>query len=332
MNFVALGRTEHLYDTILALTKAGHEATAIATAPAAPEYLRRDNDFKALAETLGCPFFGREIIEGVDHPALRQARIAVSVNWPSLIPLAFLRQFPLGVLNIHAGDLPRYRGNACPNWAILQGEDEVVLSVHRMQPNELDCGPIFAQGRMPLTESTYISDVNAWILKIAPQLFLDALNSLQVDPEFAIRRVRADDPESMRCFPRLPEDGYIDWTQSADSIQRLVRASAPPLPGAYTYMWDKNRLQRVHILKAKVARRGMGHDLAVPGQILINNAGNGESRVACGEGTILILEECRIRQTPTFKPGAAWKSIRSRLGVRVEDICWAMLRDRDLAE
>src|SRR3954464_12292154 len=129
-----------LYTGIEACVSAGHEPRLIATAPAAPEYDVVERDFERLAGELGCPYFCDTRLDGPDRLELLQragADVAISVNWPTVIGSAARSPFAHGVLNAHAGDLPRYRGNACPNWAILQGEDRVVVTVHVMA-DELD--------------------------------------------------------------------------------------------------------------------------------------------------------------------------------------------------
>lgn len=332
MRFAALGRTEFLYDTIVALHAAGHEPACIVTAPAAPEYARREHDFEQLAKDLGCPFLlvsnlgetdVAELLAGID--------VAVSVNWPFILTQDILGLFPHGVLNIHAGDLPRYRGNACPNWAMLMGEKEVFLSVHVMQPGELDCGPILAQRSFPLLDTTYYGDILSWIQAVSPEMFRQALDSLDRDPGHSLKIARADAAEAFRCYPRVPEDGYIDWRQSALQIHTLIRASGPPLPGAYTYRWYKGRLEKVVVLRACLPRETLSLDLAMPGQVLRNDPESGLSFVACGDKSVLALEQCRIGEEPPFAPGGAWRSFRVRLGIRAEDMLWLTLREQGLA-
>ena len=80
------------------------------------------------------------------------------MNWLTMIAQSTLALFPWGVLNAHAGDLPRFRGNACPNWAILNGEPLVGLCIHEMIP-ELDAGPVLLRAHFPLSDDIYISDV-----------------------------------------------------------------------------------------------------------------------------------------------------------------------------
>ena len=332
MKFAAFGRTEFLYDTIVGLHTAGHEPACIISSPAAPEYARRESDFEQLARDLGCPF---KLVKNLDEEntrmLLRGSDVGVSVNWPFILTQNVIEIFPYGVLNIHAGDLPRYRGNACPNWVILKNDSKVYLSVHVMQPSELDCGPVLVQRSYPVLETTYYREIVRWIQKVTPEMFREAIDHLARDPKYALKIARADAPDAFRCYPRIPEDGWIDWQQEAQQIHRLVRASGPPLPGAYTYRWYKGCLEKIFVLQARLLKETLGLDLAVPGQVLRNDSTGGESMVVCGNKTVLALQKCRIGEGSPFEPGSTWKTFRVRLGVRAEDIMWQNFREQGLA-
>src|SRR5947207_7304733 len=125
-----------LYESAVLLTK-GHEIVAVITAKEAPEYKRTASDFQTLAKKWGVPFFETGKISTVGEIA---ADIGVSINYPGVIPQSFIDGFRLGILNGHGGDLPRYRGNACHGWAILNGEPRTAATVHRMVGGELDKG------------------------------------------------------------------------------------------------------------------------------------------------------------------------------------------------
>src|SRR5947208_2681477 len=121
MRVAVLGRTHFLLDVARRLHSRNHEIVLVATAPASPEYSARERDFEELAVDNGAPFhFSPDINSEGFRVALIEARpaVAVSINWPTLIGAKTCAAVPLGILNGHAGDLPRYRGNACPNWAI----------------------------------------------------------------------------------------------------------------------------------------------------------------------------------------------------------------------
>jgi methionyl-tRNA formyltransferase len=322
MNVAAIGRTQMLYDTVIALTKAGHVVTAIITAPAAPEYSRSERNFEELGAELGIPVF---ITTRLDDPeivaVLARTEIGVSVNWVSVLKQKHLDIFKYGILNAHAGDLPKYRGNACPNWAILAGESEIALTVHRMVPEELDCGDIIAQARFSLKTDSSIGDVYSWMQESTPALFAEAITKLQSDPTFRLAVADPTDPRGFRCYPRFPEDGYVDWSQSAEDIDALIRASGAPFAGAYCYMRYEGEVKKLMLLKSRV-EKGSSLDRAVPGQVLKNVRISGESWIRCGSD-IVALSLCRFEgESEEFRPGDRWRTIRLRLGVRPEDWLW----------
>jgi methionyl-tRNA formyltransferase len=291
MRFAALGRTRMLLDAITTCVQAGHECVHVATAPAAPEYDVGPDDFAALARRLGASF-------GELEP--RGAEIAISVNWPALIPGDVRARFPGGILNGHAGDLPRFRGNAAPNWAILLGERRVVATVHEMA-DELDAGPILVQRALEIDESTYIGDVYAFLERTFPALFAEALDGLEV----GTLGPRPQAGEPLRCYPRRPEDGELDWRLGAVALARLVRASAEPFAGAYGWLeGERTTVWRAHAAPLREPSAG------ICGQVIARRPETGEVDVLTGDGR-LVLEE--VETAAGRLPAAeAIRSLRAR--------------------
>ena len=253
MKVAALGRTRWLYGAIEELRARGHEIVAIATAAAAPEYDVREDAFEALARELDCAF-SADLAAGIDTIRRSGADVAISVNWLTLVPQELLDAIPHGVLNGHPGDLPRYRGNAAPNWAILAGESEVVATVHRMDAG-LDSGPVLLRRAFPIDDSTYIGEIYAFLDAAFPALFAEAIDGLERGTLTAV--VQSDNSaDSLRGLPRLPRDSELDWTQPAELLARLVRASAEPFAGAYTWVGTR----RLTVWRAHPERAGAPRD------------------------------------------------------------------------
>ena len=185
------------------------------------------------------------------------------MNYVSIISQDVINLFPCGILNAHFGDLPRYRGNACPNWAIINGENSLILSVHLMEGSLLDCGRVIIQDICPVNDSTYIGDIYEWAEKAVPGLFVKAVELLKKDPGYTLKYADPQSPESLRCYPRKPQDSRIDWSHPAAAIHRLIRASSEPFSGAYCFVDGKNKLT---IWRAELVNDGERY-LAVPGQI-----------------------------------------------------------------
>lgn len=286
MKFLLLGRTRALFETFDLLSKNGHRPAGIITCKAAAYYDVTERDFEMLAEQHGIPFLNASALNTSEVLSIVSglgAEVAVSVNWPTKVSREFRDQFRLGVLNAHAGDLPRYRGNATPNWAILNGEHRMGLCIHFMD-DDLDSGDIVAREYMELNEETYIGDVYAWIGEACPKLFLDALSGLETGA--IVPTPQDPSPNaSLRCYPRTEEDGQIDWGQTAETIYRLVRASSRPFAGAYSFLDGI----KVTIWRASIHRSPPF--CAVPGQICARF--NNRPLVACAD-EMLQIEEAEI--------------------------------------
>ncbi len=298
MKVVAIGRTSMLYNSVLKLSEDAHEVKTIITAKSAHEYTRNEEEFKALAKETHASFF---LTNRLDKPeimrAIKGSDIAISVNWVSLFIKKQIDCFKIGILNAHMGDLPKYRGNACPNWAILNSEKEIVISIHLVEAGKLDCGRVIVQDRLAISQTTYIGDVYAWAETTIPDLFVKALAILRKDPDYELKYADADAAESFRCYPRRPEDSKIEWTSSTEKIHRLIRASGKPFSGAYGFLDGKKLI----VWKAEPCS-GNERYTAVPGQIC--EIGQQYFVVATGEGKLKITEwEC----------GARIKTIRQRL-------------------
>lgn len=318
MRVAAIGRTHWLYDSIRACVKTGHQIVLIGTSPAESEYSKTQEDFKDLAEELGCPFFCSTVINSPEYIQIfRQsgAEIAISVNWQMMIGQEILEQFKYGVINAHAGDLPRFKGNACPNWAILSGEEKVVLTLHFMDVS-LDGGPILLQREFPLRSDTYISEVYQFMSKNIPSMFVEVLDGLSSGA--IVPRPQPDDPAFwLRCFPRLPQDGEVDWNRSAVELSRLVRANSEPFVGAYSFIdTEKIIIWRAH--PEKLAYPYLG----VPGQVIEIRHNMGSVAVLTGEG-VLVLEEIEMTSGGRCLASNLIKSTRIRLGL---DFAKALMR------
>jgi methionyl-tRNA formyltransferase len=123
-------------------------------------------------------------------------------------------------------------------------------------------------------------------------------------------RPQSDDPDdSLRCYPRIPEDSRIDWSLPADRLARLVRASAEPLPGAYTFL-DRERLT---VWRAR-AEPAPNPYLGTPGQVTERRPSEGEVAVATGD-EFLVLETVEMQDTGRVPATEAIRSHRTRLGM-----------------
>lgn len=328
MRIAIIGRTQILYETTKKLYEEGHQISCIITSKAEPEYSRTDKDFEQLAKKINIPFVLTSTLNKAEIEILfKDLDAGVSVNWVSIIPQRHIDLFRLGILNAHLGDLPKYRGNAAANWAIINNEMKITNTIHFMEGGLLDCGRVIVQNHFDLTNDATISDVYKWAEETTPALFVRALKEIDNNHNYFLKYAKADSDESFRCYPRLPEDSFIDWNLSAINIHNLIRAVCYPFSGAYTYHWHKGEIKKLTILKSRVINNE-AHDFAVPGHVLENNNKTGESYVRCGSGIIALLECKYDEEHEVFTPGKRWKSIRMRLGVRMDDWLWYIYKNK----
>jgi methionyl-tRNA formyltransferase len=192
--------------------------------------------FERVADTateLGLPFvFGDDPTDPALQEAVAAARpeLIFSFYFRSLLPPAFLELAPRGAFNMHGSLLPKYRGRAPTNWAVLCGESETGATLHEMVA-QADAGRIVDQQSVPILPDDTGRQVFAKVTVAAEQVLWRSL------PEIVAGtiRFRPNDIASGSYFGRrTPEDGRIDWSLPAARVYDLIRAVAPPYPGAFT--------------------------------------------------------------------------------------------------
>ena len=158
------------------------------------------------------------------------AELALSVAYDQILSAATLELWPRGALNVHAGALPRYRGRNVLNWALINGEPEVGLTVHYMDPG-IDTGDIVVQRMLPVGPDETYGELLARVVAAVPAAVTEAL-ALEATGNPPRRR---QEPGAGTYFPgRGTGDEWIDWADSSRNIHNLVRAIARPGPGART--------------------------------------------------------------------------------------------------
>ena len=153
-----------------------------------------------------------------------------SFYYRSMLSPALLALPRRGALNMHGSLLPKYRGRAPVNWAIVHGERHTGATLHYMT-DKPDAGDIVAQQTVPILPDDTAHQVMRKVA-VAAEIALDAALPPLIDG--TAPRIRQDLTQSSYFTGRTPEDGRIDWSKSARQIHNLVRAVAPPYPGAFT--------------------------------------------------------------------------------------------------
>ncbi len=184
-------------------------------------------------------------------------------------------------INVHHGNLPRQRGRANVNWAIINEEPEITVSIHEVVP-ELDAGDIINQFDVSIESGDEASDVygkiNQNLAAVLPNICFDYISGKAVCK-------KQDSSEATYYGTRLPQDGMIDWRWNRKRIKNLVRALAPPFPGAYTFL-DGQKLIVWKVRKPDSPRVFEGF---VPGRVAGHKKGVGVE-IHTGDGLLLLCE------------------------------------------
>ena len=179
----------------------------------------------------------------------------------------------LGLINVHASLLPRYRGAAPVHRAIIEGERETGVTIMRMV-KALDAGPILATVRRAIGANETSDEIERALSTLGAPLLVSMVEALSAGP---VPEVPQDDGAATYAHRITREDGIIDWTRSAEAVHNLIR-SLHPWPHAFTF----HRGQRLILLRSE---KGSGV-FSVPGTIL--EASGDRLHVATGDGVIAI--------------------------------------------
>lgn len=165
---------------------------------------------------------------------------------PELLAIA-----PRGALNMHGSLLPKYRGRVPINWAIIRGETETGATLHYMEAKP-DAGDIVAQTAVPILPDDTAREVLDKVTVAAEMTLHQVLPALIAGNA---PRIAQNLRQGSYFSGRKPEDGRIDWTGSAVGVHNLVRAVAPPYPGAFTTVAGQPaRILRTRVMAANAIR------------------------------------------------------------------------------
>jgi methionyl-tRNA formyltransferase len=156
--------------------------------------------------------------------------LCLVAGWYHMVPRTVRDRFPLGAIGFHASLLPQLRGGAPLNWAILTGLRETGITMFQLTDG-MDDGAIFGQRRLRVGNRTAIGDLVSDSVEASKILVRELLpgvldGSIRPAPQVGT---------ASYALQRRPEDGRIDWKCSATEIDRLIRATGRPYPGAFTY-------------------------------------------------------------------------------------------------
>ena len=286
-----MGTPESAVPTLRRCLQDGHDVVAVWTQPDRPS--GRGN--KVSASPVKEFALSRELVvhqpskiktdEAAELFRSHEADVAVVVAYGRILPDTFLQAPKHGCVNVHFSLLPKYRGAAPVNWAIVNGEEETGVTTMMIEP-KLDSGPILLQRKTQIGQKETAPEVMQRLSEMGAELLSETLRDLaQLQP-------REQDHDQASFAPILKkEDGLINWSASAPSIDRSIRGFQP-WPNAYT-TFQSRQLTLWNAVPESAANE------TAPGEVLV--ARGDDLIVACGEkSTLRLLEvqpEARRRMT-----------------------------------
>ncbi len=285
-----MGTPDFALPALEALHEAGHEIAAVYCQPPRPAgrgRKARAAPVQRRAEALGLPVRHpvslKEAQVQADFRALG-AEVAVVVAYGLILPPPILQAPARGCLNIHASLLPRWRGAAPIQRAIMAGDRETGICIMQMDEG-LDTGPVLLRRRVSIGPEDTAGDLHDRLATLGAQAIVEALARLnelapEPQPEAGVSHAAKIDKAEAR----------IDWTRPAEEIDRRIRALSP-FPGA----WCTAAGERLKLLRSRPVEC-----TGAPGQVL------GGMRIACGRGAVEILQA----QRPGRRPMSAKELLR----------------------
>lgn len=206
-----------------------------------------------------------------------------------------------GVLNLHGGKLPEYRGSSMLNWMIINGETEGGIAIILVD-EDIDTGSIVLQKRFEIKLQETIKDVVNKTDRIFPSLLIEAIEKIENNTvEITHQRLE----EGTYYHSRCPRDGEIDWNRySAKQVYDLVRALTHPYPGAFTYFNDK----KLFIWKASLLEENIR---GIPGRVCRRRPG-GVVVIAADCG--LLVETVQLENKNEYKANSFFAKLGVDLG------------------
>ncbi len=275
MRIVYMGTPEFARVSLKALLEAGHDVCAVFTRPDAPsgrgKKLSASPVKQEAAERQIDVYQPTKLRDGTAAHALHLLRpdLVVVVAYGRLLPDELLAIAPLGCVNVHASLLPKYRGAAPIQWAVIQGERETGVTT-QMMAAELDAGDILMQRATKILPDETAGQLQERLAPLGAELLVETVSALSAGT--AVRTPQ--DGNHATFAPMLQkQDGQIDWTKPAALVESFVRGMSP-WPGA---QWGDLRVHRVEPLdESAQAEAGT----MLPGGLVV-----------CGDARILRLAE-----------------------------------------
>ncbi|GAB2185913.1 methionyl-tRNA formyltransferase [Roseibium sp. LAB1] len=291
LRVIFMGTPDFSVPTLMEIVGQGHDVVACYSQP--PRPAGRGMDLKKspvheAAESFGIPVFTPQSLKGAEEQeafAALDADVAVVVAYGLLLPKPILDAPQFGCLNLHASMLPRWRGAAPINRAIMAGDAETAVQVMRMEEG-LDTGPVCMSETVAIGENMTAGDLHDKLSSLGGDLMVRALAALSR----GALGDQAQSEEGVSYAAKLSkQETRIDWSKPARDVHNHIRGLSP-FPGAWCEMPLGGKAERV-----KVLRSTLGEGAGAPGSI---QTGGDVPVVCCGSGAVRLEQVQRAGKKP----------------------------------
>jgi methionyl-tRNA formyltransferase len=284
-----MGSPDFAVPTLEALIAAGHQVVCVYSQP--PRPAGRGQELRGTAVHIAAEQRGLPVRTPLnfkaeeDRAAFRElgVDVAVVVAYGLILPKAILAAPRLGCLNLHGSLLPRWRGAAPIQRAIMAGDPETGVQVMQMEAG-LDTGPVLLTARTPITEDDTTREVHDRLAALGADLMVEALAKLEAGGLTAVPQTEDGVTYAAKI---TPEEARIDWSRPAAEVSAHIRGLSPA-PGAWFELAGEKGPVRVKVLHARTVE-GAG----APGTVLDDGLA-----VACGDGAVRLTRLQRAGKGP----------------------------------
>ena len=291
LRVIFMGTPDFAAATLRAIADTGHEIAAVYSQPPRPAGRRglelTKSPVHRLAEQLGIAVRTPTSLKSeAEQDAFRalDADVAVVVAYGLLLPLPILEGTRLGAYNGHASLLPRWRGAAPIQRAIMEGDAETGMMIMKMDEG-LDTGPVGLSEHVPIEPAMTAGDLHDRLMAVGARLMVTALARLEAGTLDLVPQSTSGATYAKKI---AKDEARIDWSQTARDVDNRIRGLSP-FPGAWCEMAaGAERPERLKLLRSTVAT-GSGQ----PGEII-----DDDLAIACGEGAIRLREVQRSGGKP----------------------------------
>jgi methionyl-tRNA formyltransferase len=289
LRLIFMGTPDFAVPTLLALVAHGHEIAAVYTRAAKPAgrgMKLQPTPVEQEARRLGIPVLTPSTLrtpEALDEFRAHDADAAVVVAYGMILPQAILDAPRLGCFNLHASLLPRWRGAAPINRAIMAGDAETGVMVMKMDVG-LDTGDVAMAERLTIADAMTAADLHDALAPLGADLMVRAMGGLE---RGGLQLIKQSEAGVTYAAKIEKAEARIDWSKPAREVLRHIHGLSP-FPGAWCEAALDGETARIKILRCEPAK-GAGS----PGDVLDDRLS-----VACGDGAIRILELQRAGKAP----------------------------------